>query len=436
MDDCQYATPLSRVLASPARFLHSSFVAPPELCGAYSQQSDWSTFLHDCGIATLPRVNSGRLDKPFRTVVESWRMSDSLRLLDVLRQYWSGISAQLSSSDRAKLLEYFRGLNIKCVNGYIAQMRSTYLLSTALAPFVDTAMPLLPIPMPVSSEWDFLRDFGVSTTVDAAFFLKRLSSLSERPPRDVEASDVEDLYEEIARLFREIPEIIRNAFKSKALFFIEKEGNAGTQKEWKGWDDVYWDGPSILTVRSQLKSLYPSLHRFFSDNLAVPSAPATIVADELQHFVRNQGDAPLDETQLRRLVSILQYAADPAKLHDVRDRKCEDWSVQVRDIAYLPVRRPNGEVVLSHCDGGFYVPDLTGAFESIFQSQLPFLSLPRALPANLPVLVDFLGLGPKRIDHRITSTILINNSDGVSKQHVFPPPLLELRTNATVEQIG
>ncbi|KZV89123.1 hypothetical protein EXIGLDRAFT_797156 [Exidia glandulosa HHB12029] len=399
MDGREYAVPLSSVLGSYARFLHNSFLAPLDSEVGYLEKAEWQTFLQTrCGVATIPRVVDGHLDTPLRSVIEEWRTSNPAGLLDALKQYWPTISAQLSSSQRATVLDYLGGRAIKCSNGNIVPMRSTYLLSNELRPFVTTAMPLLPISAHTgAADWEFLRDFGVSTSVDAAFFLKRLSTLAQSS--DVEASAVAELYEHIAARFHEIPDTIRSAFKSMPLFFIGKD--------WKGWEDVYWDGPSILTVRSQLAHTYPNMRRFFCDYLLVVSAPPTIVADELRRFIEEKGVAALDEKRHKRLVSILQYA--DSTISNVKDRSAEDWLAEVRDLAFLPIRRPDGTVVLSSCDGDFYVSDLTGSFEDLFHAQFSFLALPGAYPANLPALVDFLDLDAKRLERCVIETVHINN---------------------------
>lgn len=155
-----------------------------------------------CGVATAPKIPNGRPSQELDDLIERWRTSDSRQLLDFLRRFWLDLGTQLSSeSHRTTFCNYLSAKPILCSDGALVELRSTFLLSPAIRRLVDGAdLPLLPVSDP-DANWDFLREFGVSTTVDGAFFLKRLLALAQTP--NAEEARVAALYKQLEARFKD-----------------------------------------------------------------------------------------------------------------------------------------------------------------------------------------------------------------------------------------
>jgi len=244
-------------LKFPARFLHSSFMFPKQFSDrsgtstpdkqlspvdvmrhtimaprfrleasttSAQRLSNWHDWLHSSlGVATGPRVVEGRPVREFADMVNRNRLADPRLLLVFLRQYWPDIQSQLRSANEVSAFcGWLGGIQVRCQNGIVAEMRTTFLpnafvqlgtsttvIGSGFGGQIETGgaeMPLLPIDDPEHG-WAFLRDFGISTEPDARFFLKRLVALTTT--RDVKVATVRALYKQLEARFREIPKEIR-----------------------------------------------------------------------------------------------------------------------------------------------------------------------------------------------------------------------------------
>ncbi|KZV84329.1 hypothetical protein EXIGLDRAFT_842290 [Exidia glandulosa HHB12029] len=386
------ATRLSELFEAPARFIHSDYISPESLTAP--QRTAWTTWLKGTfGVATSPRFANGRPAPEFYALIERLRTADPARLLLVLREYWDDIVDQ----DSWGALHYFSSVRIRCRNGAVVELRSTYLLSSSLSAFATDDMPQLPVEKPDAPEWNFLRKLGVSTEINASFFLKRLVALAQT--KSATPTIVKTLYKQLEARFHEIPSEIRTAFRDNSLFFI--------RNNWSSKDAVVWDGPTIMTQKVALKRIFPSLEELFRTHLAIPDAHPTIVADELMFFYQSHGRSNLTKDDQATVLTLLEYGADTVDA--INDGSCTDWTKNLRYTPILPVAVPGTTRVTLESPGGrYFLPDPTGELEELFSQHLPFIAASPSRLVTLQPLLELFGAASKQINKHVTQEILVN----------------------------
>lgn len=204
---------LSEILPAPARFLNPSLVTLFQRQSVV-QHGSWLEWLHTTlNVATAPRVAaSGHPSKEFVQLISNLGTAQTSLLLSLFRTYWPAISAQLSASSQRSAATTFKDvlgqMSVLCANGLRAPLSATYLLSASVRPFVTDDMAVLPVP-DSSSDWNFLRSFGVNLDINAFFFLKHLRAISKTDYRTVKADLVEEIYRQLEARFHDMPNEIR-----------------------------------------------------------------------------------------------------------------------------------------------------------------------------------------------------------------------------------
>jgi hypothetical protein len=181
---------LRRVLPSPAKFLHPTYLV----------EKDWWRWLREeIGVKYFPRlVDDGNLSPEF------WELSrtiDTPTLLLLLMETWPQWEASLSVYARPQL----RNIEVRCLDGRKQPLNATYIGRGAVATYSD--LPFLPISQPDHRDWDFLSDLGVTHKIDGDFFIKRLINLKEEGSGNEKA--IRDTYEQIQARFEDNPQYIR-----------------------------------------------------------------------------------------------------------------------------------------------------------------------------------------------------------------------------------
>ncbi|KAH7102371.1 hypothetical protein BKA62DRAFT_700182 [Auriculariales sp. MPI-PUGE-AT-0066] len=376
-------------LRSPVDLVRQTFMAPHigHEAGTPAQRlATWYDWLQSSlGVAIAPRVIDGRPARELVDMVLRTRLKEPKRLLLFLRTHWNGIQNQLkSSAELHTFCNWLGSVEIKCQNGGITEMRSTF-LPTAFVHLdqMNDDTPLLPIDEP-DAGWTFLKDFGISVEPDARFFLKRLLALMTST--EVTAATVRALYKQLEARFDEIANEIREAFQKYPLFFV------GGQ--WRHWHQVVWDGPQILTMKWRMCTQYSTLDEFFQSHLALRDAEPAILVEELNQFALDHHGTNLTVEQEERLFQLLAYGASTVDL-------INEWSF-------------NPDIIqLTYIRAAWYLPDPSGFLFDMFRSLLDFIAFsPAQLIVILP-LIHHLHLEARRVDRCVAETTIV---DGVSLQ--------------------
>ncbi|EJD42159.1 hypothetical protein AURDEDRAFT_186149 [Auricularia subglabra TFB-10046 SS5] len=399
MDDAGSLPALSGLLEPPARFLHPDFVSPASFRSDEERLNAWRRWLHShLGVSTVPRVISGMPAAEFIELIGRLQAAKrTSRLLTLLRQFWPGISSQLRDArDATRFNEFFGTIQVRCTNGKSFPLHSTFVPNERIAPFATADMPQLVL-SDAQKDWSFLSKFGVSVDVNAAFFLKRLLALSQT--KGVRKETVDPIYKQLEARFHEIPAEIRNTFWSEKVFLANKK--------WLSHRRVVWDGPSILTLKTSLKSKYPGLETLFREHLSIPDADPGIIADELKAFAEAHEAHVLTPDDRDRLSALLSYGAQT--IASVKKGTCSDWTSSLRKIAYFPVARTEtGKVRLRAQTSKFYLPDPSGRLKQLFSGKVWFLAFSPERLVDLRPLIDHVNLQSKRIDKRVRTTVSID----------------------------
>ncbi|KZV83797.1 hypothetical protein EXIGLDRAFT_304399 [Exidia glandulosa HHB12029] len=176
--------------------------------------------------------------------------------------------------------------------------------------------------------------------------------------------------------------------------------------EWLPLSRVVWDGPLIMTLKIRLKPLYSGVDELFHKHLGILDASASVI--ELRDFVVRHRTLPITGESRDRLTRLLDFAASSIEL--IRKGTCKDWTVELRSLAFLPVRRPGcSSVMLSSCEGQFFLPDPSGHFEGIFNNLVAFLDVEPAHAVMLRPLFAHFDMESKRIDRCVTETVIVDS---------------------------
>jgi len=193
-----------------ARFLHPSLVPEGPTPGDSQQWRSWLT--SSLGVATAPRLKSSGLpSSELEFIIKSNQIDNTGKLLSILRTYMSDMLSQSRSADRhateIAFYNYLSRVEVRCTNGRLAPLGSTYVLSESIKPFATEDLLVLPLP-DLASDWKFLKKCGVSLDVNADFFLKKLRSLATQDARSTSMIQVNQLYRQLESRFHELSQPI------------------------------------------------------------------------------------------------------------------------------------------------------------------------------------------------------------------------------------
>lgn len=193
------------------RFLHASLISEGSTPADNQQWRNW--LVTSLGVATAPRLKpSGRPSPELENIIKSNRLADVSKLLSILDIYWADMLVQSRSPNRqateSDFYKYFSNIQVRCANGKLEPLHSTYFLSASIEQFAAEDLPILPVP-DASSDWSWLRKCGVSFDINANFFLKRLRNLAAKDARTIAVPQANQLYRHIESRFHEQPQAIR-----------------------------------------------------------------------------------------------------------------------------------------------------------------------------------------------------------------------------------
>ena len=139
-----------------------------------------------------------------------------------------------------------------------------------------------------------------------------------------------------------------------------------------------------MQTRFNVDRAYPGLGSFF-DQLAIPTAPADILVQELEAVTKDSSP------QLSRIYTVLDDACDWIRKSN-HSAVSTLWLSQLADLAIFPVQAAGGSIVLAKITDDFYIPDGSGELASLFADSCRLLHTPEELPLlRLNRLLDYPG---------------------------------------------
>ena len=195
MDDPQDSGPdrLSTLFSNSTSFVNAGLQRPHSV----KDLTKWQQWLiAEFGVRTAPRIVEDRPATEFAEVIDRYRLDDTPRLLRLLQKHWLGISSQATN---LKLLEaYFGGLEVRCKDGRVVPMHTTFFPSQEILNYGANSLSVLDLgDSDLSKDWAFLGNFGVGMKPDAGFFIQQLIVLARIPCDKTVQTVVTALYEQI-----------------------------------------------------------------------------------------------------------------------------------------------------------------------------------------------------------------------------------------------
>jgi len=195
MDDPQDSGPdrLSTLFSNSTSFVNAGLQRPHSV----KDLTQWQQWLiAEFGLRTAPRIVEDRPATEFAEVIDRYRLDDMPRLLRLLQKHWLGISSQ--ATNLKSLEAYFGGLEVRCKDGRVVPMRTTFFPSQEILHYGANSLSVLDLgDSDFSKDWAFLGNFGVGMKPDAGFFIQQLIVLAGIPCDKNMQPVVTALYEQI-----------------------------------------------------------------------------------------------------------------------------------------------------------------------------------------------------------------------------------------------
>ena len=126
-----------------------------------------------------------------------------------------------------------------------------------------------------------------------------------------------------------------------------------------------------MTSKIAIKTIYPSLEKFFRTQLKVPSAGPDILAQELKSLGKQWKGTVIPALVKEQIYAILSniaqvILADP--------RHIPEWFTNLSDEDIFPVASLSKGLLLYGRGDHFYIPDRSGKLLEMFGSQVPVLA--------------------------------------------------------------
>lgn len=126
-----------------------------------------------------------------------------------------------------------------------------------------------------------------------------------------------------------------------------------------------------MRSKAVISRLYPHLSNFFFNKLGIAQAPPFALIDELRVIGERYRGGPLPPERWKHVAEIL---ADISYMIEEMQNIPASFKA-LAEIAAFPVRVPEEGIVLRPIDG-FYVPDRTSKYVSVFRERVALLELP------------------------------------------------------------
>src|SRR6266851_1400085 len=211
------ALSLRDALSPAARFLHPDYLsAYPETIddeetteddvnddadyGFKNTRSEWIDWLRDwVGVNVVPRVVNGHVSADFLGRAPEL---EGRELLVSLRVWWPRLGPRLTEAGTKSL----GGISI---GG--RRLDTLYLRRGTLTRLGEALeLPCIPVDDPEDHGWDFLEQLGVTTRMNASFFVNKLVHMKARDEKDNRM--VEDIYKQLDARFEEDEMLIKCVF--------------------------------------------------------------------------------------------------------------------------------------------------------------------------------------------------------------------------------
>ncbi|KAI9443898.1 hypothetical protein H4582DRAFT_2071449 [Lactarius indigo] len=348
-----------------ARFLHPNYLSayPEEAPDNETDEdgvrtntrSEWIAWLRDCvGVNVVPRVLNGCL---IPDLTNHAPQLVGYELVASLRAWWPRLSTRLKADGA-------RALGEIPIAG--RRLDKLYLRRGALAR-ADQALelPFVPVDNPEDRGWDFLEQLGVTTRLNAQFYLNKLVHMQGEGDKDSEAAA--EIYKQLDARFDEDEVSIRDAFTKDPIILAV---NGQSERVWLRKTDVYWDGPPSMTTRAVISHSYPNLSNFFFRKLGITSAPPYALIEELRAIARQHQRGPVPLGVKEHITDIL---ADISKILQTMPKIPPSFA-DLAQISVFPASVPSVGVALCAVDE-FYIPDKSGKYADVFRSRVPLFAL-------------------------------------------------------------
>jgi hypothetical protein len=196
LQDPRQSIRMRDVMRPPARFLHSAYLETDT--GGHKE--DWWKWLREAlGVNVFPRLMDGRPSPEFEALARDIPAS---QFLVILKETWLIWAGKISQDGISRV----SNMSILCENGGEHKINSTYLRRGPLGHYAD--LPFLPVKLPASAQWQFLRELGVVLHVDPTFFLRRLLLLKAEGKNN-DGHSIDKIYKQLEARFEDDPESIR-----------------------------------------------------------------------------------------------------------------------------------------------------------------------------------------------------------------------------------
>ncbi|KAH8433984.1 uncharacterized protein LDX57_011620 [Aspergillus melleus] len=242
----------------------------PRLLEPISKKHEFIRWLGDeLGVSIIPRLVFFNTDKGTSDIAEDFRhlidVVPSKDWLLLLRDNWEDytLSLRRNKAEAGRIYKTLGSLQVQCTNGRKHMLRETCLPLPQWTEYKDTQLPILDIPDPNNSSWEFLQRIGVITGFDAKFCLRWLESARNN---QINTEEVGKLYLELQGATQD-HDLIRKEFQEKALIYVPT-----AEQKWSTPEECFWGAPKSVRLTPRLNSFYPECEKLFRQILGIEDA--------------------------------------------------------------------------------------------------------------------------------------------------------------------
>ncbi|KAI3321654.1 hypothetical protein HD806DRAFT_545850 [Xylariaceae sp. AK1471] len=268
--------------------------------------------------------------------------------------------------------------------------------------------PVLEIPHPEDSAWDFLGYFGVIVSVTAKNLVLRLEDARERAM----TSQISRIYARIqACVGGDEVAFLQQKFQDGKLVYIPEECVVPLPgSRWISLDACVWDGPTCLKKLPRLRNYYSELEDMFCSKLKLKVADLKSIVAEAKLII------PTDSlTYLRSLFKQLSHMSYGTYYHTRQDAGFYDLS----DLEIFPVwtEKQGAQFhVLKSPRMEWYIADTPYLLES-FEGKIPLLAFEPSMLAEIKDLITYLGWENRKLQKLVTKESAIEGLDKYNPEY-------------------
>ncbi|KAI0530079.1 hypothetical protein GGR58DRAFT_494730 [Xylaria digitata] len=263
-------------------FLHEDYlyaVTPDE-------RGSWFMWLHkELEMWHIPRP--GDISKSVQIIsADPERMANaqlSRELLVLLRDNWKTYKKYFLQDPSPSLIRELSSARVSCLNSKPRPLRDTLtvpLLPDIWGPEIEHLQPILDIPEPRSTRWEFLKRFGVTVHDGIDFYL---STLDKVRGSEVPKEFVAWLYDNIqSRICKDNLESVKKQFEKNSIYIPSSA--AGISSSWVKESECVWNGMEHLQKFHVLKKLYPNNAQLFKNILRHTRANLEVLVSEVEQI--------------------------------------------------------------------------------------------------------------------------------------------------------